>query len=182
MQESIAFLVRVQCRRKKSSRSLSHLLMSFLSDPLLCVVFAYLNPDLSVNFMAAKNPHILKCIFSASTKKWTQNTLGLHKTTYTQVTQRPLIHFPIQTCLLIIGTFLIKFIFTHVCICVASFPVNFLFKIYPVKFSTFSLTTRSGQIYPIILSFVIFEKYLRTVDGGLATESEDCSSTEETGL
>jgi len=31
MQESIVFLVRVQCRRKESSRSLSHLLMSFLS-------------------------------------------------------------------------------------------------------------------------------------------------------
>ena len=31
MQESIAFLVRVQCRRKESSRSLSHLMMSFLS-------------------------------------------------------------------------------------------------------------------------------------------------------
>jgi len=32
MQESIAFLVRVQCRRnrKESSRSLSHLVMSFL--------------------------------------------------------------------------------------------------------------------------------------------------------
>ena len=30
MQESIVFLVRVQCRRKESSRSLSHLLMSFL--------------------------------------------------------------------------------------------------------------------------------------------------------
>ena len=30
MQESILFLVRVQCRRKESSRSLSHLLMSFL--------------------------------------------------------------------------------------------------------------------------------------------------------
>jgi len=30
MQVSIAFLVRVQCRRKESSRSLSHLLMSFL--------------------------------------------------------------------------------------------------------------------------------------------------------
>jgi len=30
MQESIAFLVRVQCRREESSRSLSHLLMSFL--------------------------------------------------------------------------------------------------------------------------------------------------------
>jgi len=30
MHESIAFLVRVQYRRKESSRSLSHLLMSFL--------------------------------------------------------------------------------------------------------------------------------------------------------
>jgi len=30
MQESIAFLVGVQCRRKESSCSLSHLLMSFL--------------------------------------------------------------------------------------------------------------------------------------------------------
>ena len=28
--ESIVFLLRVQCRRKESSRSLSHLLMSFL--------------------------------------------------------------------------------------------------------------------------------------------------------
>ena len=30
MQEPVVFLVRVQCRRKESSRSLSHLLMSFL--------------------------------------------------------------------------------------------------------------------------------------------------------
>jgi len=30
MQKSIVFLVRVQCRRKESSRSLSHPLMSFL--------------------------------------------------------------------------------------------------------------------------------------------------------
>ena len=30
LQESIAFLLCVQCRRKESSRSLSHLLMSFL--------------------------------------------------------------------------------------------------------------------------------------------------------
>ena len=30
MQESIVFLLRVQCRRKESSRSLSHLVMSFL--------------------------------------------------------------------------------------------------------------------------------------------------------
>ena len=39
MQESIVFLVRVQCRRKESSRSLSHLLMSFLSPVVSpCVV------------------------------------------------------------------------------------------------------------------------------------------------
>ena len=30
MHESVVFLVRVQCRRKESSRSLSHLLMNFL--------------------------------------------------------------------------------------------------------------------------------------------------------
>jgi len=35
MQQSIVFLVRVQCRRKESSRSLSHLLMSFLIIVLL---------------------------------------------------------------------------------------------------------------------------------------------------
>jgi len=39
MQESIVFLVRVQCRRKESSRSLSHLLMSFL----LYMVYIYIN-------------------------------------------------------------------------------------------------------------------------------------------
>ena len=45
MQESIAFLVRVQCRRKESSRSLSHLLMSFL----YIAVSSY--EILSVNFV-----------------------------------------------------------------------------------------------------------------------------------
>ena len=35
MQESIAFLLRVHCRRKESSRSLSHLLMSFLSSAVI---------------------------------------------------------------------------------------------------------------------------------------------------
>jgi len=42
MQESIIFLVRVQCRCKESSRSLSHLPMSFLlvfrTDYYLCAV------------------------------------------------------------------------------------------------------------------------------------------------
>ena len=33
MQESIVFLVRVQCGREERSRLLSHLLMSFLSYP-----------------------------------------------------------------------------------------------------------------------------------------------------
>jgi len=48
MQESIVFLVHVQCRRKESSRSLSHLLMSFLllyvidfSDGLLQHVYTH---------------------------------------------------------------------------------------------------------------------------------------------
>ena len=36
MQVSIVFFVRVQCRRKESSRSLSHLLMSLLSFILAC--------------------------------------------------------------------------------------------------------------------------------------------------
>jgi len=36
MQESIVFLLRVQCRREESSRSLSHLLMSFLLTTLAC--------------------------------------------------------------------------------------------------------------------------------------------------
>ena len=40
MQESIVFLVRVQRRRKESSRSLSHLLMSFLFYfPLLLLIY-----------------------------------------------------------------------------------------------------------------------------------------------
>ena len=39
MQESIVFLVRVQCRRKESSRSLYHLLTSFLLLSLSCVIF-----------------------------------------------------------------------------------------------------------------------------------------------
>ena len=38
MQEFIVFLARVQCRRKQSSRSLSHLLMSFL----FCVLIVYI--------------------------------------------------------------------------------------------------------------------------------------------
>jgi len=44
MQESIVFLVRVQCRRKESSRSLSHLLMSFLYV-LDLIRFRFQNPN-----------------------------------------------------------------------------------------------------------------------------------------
>ena len=40
MQESIVVLVRVQCRRKESSRSLSPLLMSFLSFFPITVIAA----------------------------------------------------------------------------------------------------------------------------------------------
>jgi len=40
MQESIALLVRVQCRRKESSRSLSHLMMSFLYV-FVCMYIVY---------------------------------------------------------------------------------------------------------------------------------------------
>jgi len=41
MQESIVFLVRVQCRRKESSRSLSHLLMSFLYNLSHAIFYSY---------------------------------------------------------------------------------------------------------------------------------------------
>jgi len=41
MQESIVFLVRIQCRRKESSRSLSHLLMSFLYTKCIDVGLTY---------------------------------------------------------------------------------------------------------------------------------------------
>ena len=55
MHESIVFLLRVRCRRKESSRSLSHLLMSFLYN--LFVIFVYIVCGfqilLSVYFMTA---------------------------------------------------------------------------------------------------------------------------------
>ena len=43
MQESIVFLVRVQCRRKEGSRSLSHLLTSFLLTNLTKCRCIYVN-------------------------------------------------------------------------------------------------------------------------------------------
>ena len=44
MQESIVFLLCVQCRRKESSRSLSHLLMSFLYTTVIRPVLEYASP------------------------------------------------------------------------------------------------------------------------------------------
>ena len=41
MQESIVFLVRVKCRRKESSRSLSYLLMSFLYNLSHAICYSY---------------------------------------------------------------------------------------------------------------------------------------------
>ena len=52
MQESVVFLVRVQCRRKESSRSLSHLLMSFL----FTIIFtAATLPKTYVSYVIAKD-------------------------------------------------------------------------------------------------------------------------------
>jgi len=41
MQESIVFLVRVQCHREESSRSLFHLLMSFLYNLSHAICYSY---------------------------------------------------------------------------------------------------------------------------------------------
>jgi len=49
MQESIVFLLRVQCRRKESSRSLSHLLMSLL----LFLVPVYLFYDMYIKLISS---------------------------------------------------------------------------------------------------------------------------------
>jgi len=49
MQESIVFLLREQCRRKESSRSLSHLMMSFL----------YYLSDYRLSFIPAIKLHLL---------------------------------------------------------------------------------------------------------------------------
>jgi len=54
MQESIVFLVRVQCRRKESSRSLSHLLMSFLYYKLQPKLTQF--PSLQMQFWSVLMP------------------------------------------------------------------------------------------------------------------------------
>ena len=41
MQESIVFLLRVQCRRKVSSRSLSYIMMSFLVSCVTASIYRY---------------------------------------------------------------------------------------------------------------------------------------------
>ena len=51
MQESIVFLLRVQCRRKEISRSLSHLLMSFLFSFTFVVVLNDVNELFAVYFV-----------------------------------------------------------------------------------------------------------------------------------
>jgi len=56
MQESIVFLVRVQCRRKESSRSLSHLLMSFLS------LLTGIEPIVSAKLLGVTFSHHVKFI------------------------------------------------------------------------------------------------------------------------
>ena len=55
MQESIVFLVRVQCRRKESSRSLSHLLVSFCISCSGVVIFQPIRcrPNLFVFFLVS---------------------------------------------------------------------------------------------------------------------------------
>ena len=67
MQESIVFLVRVQCRRKESSRSLSHLLMSFLSSSVpVCFwsrVLAYVLLCCNVSCLVRISRSALKRVF-----------------------------------------------------------------------------------------------------------------------
>ena len=75
MQESIVFLLRVQCRRKESSRSLSHLMMSFLSIQVVdendCERVLLLKDSLNMNDHAKKNKIIigLRRITTAVTQK-----------------------------------------------------------------------------------------------------------------
>jgi len=48
MHETIVFVVRVRCRRKESSRSLSHLLMSFLSTFAITETVVYVGLQLEL--------------------------------------------------------------------------------------------------------------------------------------
>jgi len=71
MQESIVFLVCVQCRRKESSRSLSHLLMSFLLLLLqgryrYRIVAVWLSDETRVNQVIVRRAHLLTTPEAAS--------------------------------------------------------------------------------------------------------------------
>ena len=72
MQESIVFLVGVRCRRKESSRSLSHLLMSFLSFALArwarahCLEWRKSNLNHSNQFDSHRSHFLHAIIISAS--------------------------------------------------------------------------------------------------------------------
>ena len=85
MLESIVFLVRVQCRRKESSRSLSHLLMSFL----LCL-------------LDSKTPsrRIIYALFLQRVvgfwRLCPQTPTGLHPWTLLGLVPRPLICRPLE--------------------------------------------------------------------------------------
>ena len=68
MQESIVFLVCVQCRLKESSRSLSHLLMSFLFYKLITIGLCYVqyvhkmqteNENKNKNYLEKENSGII---------------------------------------------------------------------------------------------------------------------------
>jgi len=75
MQESIVFLVRVQCRRKESSRSLSHLLMSFL----FYLTDSYVSLSFFVDREADKNISHVRCLDIFYTLKG-QNLHNAHLT------------------------------------------------------------------------------------------------------
>ena len=79
MQESIVFLLRVQCPRKESSRSLSHLLMSFLLVQVFCQLTVTAHGLLvkslpSTEHNASDNLDTLDTVLPASEM---QNVLGL---------------------------------------------------------------------------------------------------------
>ena len=65
--KSLVFLVRVQCRRKESSRSLSHLLMSFL---LLCYCYSA-----SAFVICAIKNYLLTYIYDVSGRRKPPSTL-----------------------------------------------------------------------------------------------------------
>ena len=63
MQESIVFLVRVQCRRTESSRSLSHLLMSFLFPISPSKRFGCDANAIAIAMSSSKSIRLCLCLF-----------------------------------------------------------------------------------------------------------------------